>query len=185
LGWAVARLRLVPAWEVSVFRWWNGLPDVAAAALWAPMQFGSLVGPVVVAAGAVIVTMRARPAVDVLVAGLLGWLVARVIKDVVDRGRPEAYLVDVAVRGASVDGFGFVSGHTAVAFAVATVLAPDLSPRWRVVAFVLAACVGAARMVIGAHFPADVVGGAGVGLLCGAAARLVIDRVASAVRPAS
>jgi len=177
----VAMVRPVPDWEVALFRWWNGLPDLVAAASWGPMQLGSLAGPMIVAAATVIVTMRPRPAVDVLLAGALAWWAARVAKGVVERGRPAVELDEVLVRAASADGLGFPSGHAAVAFAVAAALAAGLSSRWRVAVFALAAVAAAARTVHGAHFPADVVGGAGLGLVCAVAVRLGIDGVAGRV----
>ena len=78
-------------------------------------------------------------------------------------------------------GLGYVSGHTAVAFALATVLAPSLPRSWRRSAvFAAASVVGFARIYSGAHLPLDVVGGAGLGLLCGHA--LPDGRSASAAR---
>ena len=70
-------------------------------------------------------------------------------------------------------GFGYVSAHTAVAVALAATLAPSFPRAARVVAVVLAALVGFARIYAGAHLPLDVVGGAGLGLVCGTLARLV------------
>jgi undecaprenyl-diphosphatase len=72
------------------------------------------------------------------------------------------------------DGLGFVSGHAAVSFALATVLAPSLPRSWRTAVFADAVLVGLARMYAGAHLPLDVVGGAGVGILTGIALRLAL-----------
>jgi membrane-associated phospholipid phosphatase len=71
-------------------------------------------------------------------------------------------------------GFGFPSGHTALAFAVAAVLHPLLPPRARWVVWLLAGAVGLARMYVGVHWPMDVVGGAALGLLIGGAAGLLV-----------
>jgi membrane-associated phospholipid phosphatase len=70
-------------------------------------------------------------------------------------------------------GFGYVSGHSSVAFALAAAIAPSLAARWQVVAALLAIVVAFARVYAGAHFPLDVVGGAGLGLLCGTVSRWV------------
>ena len=64
-------------------------------------------------------------------------------------------------------GVGYVSGHAAVAFALATVLAPSLPRAWRPVAFAVASAVALARLYSGAHLPLDAVGGAGLGVLSG------------------
>lgn len=58
----------------------------------------------------------------------------------------------------------FPSGHTTTAFALATVLS-FLSPRWRVPVFGVAALVGVSRVVLGMHYPSDVLGGAILGTL--------------------
>jgi undecaprenyl-diphosphatase len=70
-----------------------------------------------------------------------------------------------------VDSFGFPSGHSACAFAIAGVIASQLPKRWRPVAYGLAACAGLGRMHMGSHYLLDVVGGALVGL---AAAHLLV-----------
>jgi undecaprenyl-diphosphatase len=64
------------------------------------------------------------------------------------------------------DAFSFPSGHTMNAFAVATVLAlrfPALSPAL----LLLAASIGASRVVLGLHFASDVWAGAALGALLG------------------
>ena len=58
----------------------------------------------------------------------------------------------------------FPSGHTAVAFAAATVLA-RLVPRASPAFFVLALAIGYSRVYVGVHWPLDVVGGAVIGLV--------------------
>ena len=73
-----------------------------------------------------------------------------------------------------IEGLGFVSGHAAVAFALATVVVPWLPGRWKVLPWVLAAVVGFARVYSGAHLPLDVVGGAGVGIMCGTVVNAVV-----------
>jgi undecaprenyl-diphosphatase len=101
---------------------------------------------------------------------------AKIVKGEFGRGRPAALLGDVTVRGDPGLGFGFVSGHTAVAFALAAVAAPHLGRRGRLVAWALAALVGLARMYVGVHLPLDVLGGAGLGLTVGAIVSLLVGR---------
>lgn len=54
------------------------------------------------------------------------------------------------------------SGHSAAAMVLAVVMS-SLYPRLKPLAFSLASCVAVARVLMGAHFPSDVVLGAGVG----------------------
>jgi undecaprenyl-diphosphatase len=72
-------------------------------------------------------------------------------------------------------GNGYPSGHTTVAFAVATLVAGSLRGRWRVVPYVLATLVGIGRLYFGAHLPLDVVGGALLGVAVGTLARFLVS----------
>ena len=97
---------------------------------------------------------------------LLAWVRPRSSSALVDRGRPGDLLDDVQIRESGLHGQGYVSGHAAIAFAVATVLTPAAvraAGGW--LPFTLAAVVAFARMYYGAHLPLDVVGGAGLGIL--------------------
>jgi membrane-associated phospholipid phosphatase len=164
----VVALDGVPAWEVDLFDAFNGLSDLLEPVLWAPMQLGSLFGPVVVAAGSWWAWRRWRPTVGALVVGLIAWQLAKVVKDEVQRGRPVSVLDDYVERwGSPTDGLGFVSGHSAVAFALATVLSPYLRRPWRWTAYGVAAVVAIARIHVAAHFPLDTIGGAALGCLLG------------------
>ena len=70
-----------------------------------------------------------------------------------------------------------MSGHTTIAFALATVLTGMLPGRWRWVPYPLACGVGFARIYYGAHLPLDVLGGAGLGILCGLVASVVFGTI--------
>ena len=56
----------------------------------------------------------------------------------------------------------FPSGHSASIFALATVLALNY-PRWRWVFWLVASLVGVSRVVVGAHYPLDVLAGSAIG----------------------
>jgi undecaprenyl-diphosphatase len=122
-------------------------------------------------------TRRIRPALAAASAVLLGWIVAKAVKNAVERGRPGDLLEQVELRETGVHGRGYVSGHTTIAFALATVITPLLPGRWRVVPFALASSVGLARVYYGVHLPLDVVGGAGLGILCGLLAAIVFGTI--------
>ncbi len=158
--------RGVPDWEAEVFRVLHDVPRLVDHALWLPMQLGSAWAPALVASVGWWVSRSWRPTFGALVAGWGGWWLAKAIKESIERGRPAAELSDEFVRTSAVsEGLGFVSGHATVAFACAAVIAPYLPRRWRVVAWVLAVTVALSRVVVGAHLPLDVVGGAALGLL--------------------
>jgi membrane-associated phospholipid phosphatase len=58
----------------------------------------------------------------------------------------------------------FPSGHTTTAFALAATIG-FLSARWYVPMLVLAAAVGLSRLILGAHYPSDILAGAVIGLV--------------------
>lgn len=180
--WVAAAQRPLPASELDLFEKLNDTPDALSTVLWPIMQLGSVVGFLTIAAVAGIWARSVPVAVATLAGGLTAWIAAKVVKRIVGRERPLAYVETAIVRDGDGMGLGFTSGHTAVAFALATVLAP-LLPLWgRVIVFGLACVVGVARMTHGVHMPLDVVGGAGLGLLCGAAVHLLwraVDRLRS------
>ena len=136
------------------------------------MQLGTVWAPLVIGVVAAI-TWGVRRGVIVAVSGLGEWFLAKVVKEAVERERPLADLPEIVVREGTGEGLGFVSGHAAVAFAVAPALRPVL-PRWAVVvAYVVASVVGLARVVHGVHLLVDVAGGAAVGVATACVAELL------------
>lgn len=172
-----------PAWEAAVFDWLHTVPRAVDYALWLPMQAGSAWAPPIAALVAWRVSRRWRPTIGALVTGWGGWWLAKVVKHQIERGRPTAELGESAVRGTAVtEGLGFVSGHSTVAFACAATLSPYLPTRWRAVGYGLATAVGLSRVVVGAHLPLDVVGGAALGLTLAYGWHLAVGVETSAAR---
>jgi undecaprenyl-diphosphatase len=93
----------------------------------------------------------------------------RVLKPLFARERPFVSIAGVTTIGERPADASFPSGHSANAFASAYVLAhvvPAGAGAW----WLLAASIAYSRIYLGVHYPADVLGGAIVGLLCGFAA---------------
>ena len=84
---------------------------------------------------------------------LVSGLLAQILKHLVRRPRPWGP-----------DPSSFPSGHTASAFALAEVLARRF-PRAAWVFRFIAAAVGISRIVLGQHYPLDVLAGAALGIL--------------------
>jgi len=105
-----------------------------------------------------LVWRRALPfAVLVLAIGAADGI-ATLLKVAVGENRPSDPTSLVAIPHSH----SFPSGHAAIAFAAATVLAvlmPPAAPLF----FVLALAIGYSRVYVGVHWPLDVVGGAFIG----------------------
>ncbi len=94
---------------------------------------------------------------------LIGGAVEKVLNIIVARPRPE---VVTPLITAYPPGYAFPSGHTTLAFALATVLETEIDGS-NYLFFVLAAVVGLSRMYLGLHFPGDVLAGAVLGVTAG------------------
>lgn len=163
-----SRRRKVTSREERVFRRFNDAPDLLSPVLWPLMQTGSLAAVFVAAE----VTRRLRgrdEALTVAVAGTAVWGGVKLIKPLVDRGRPAAHLDDVNVHGQQQRGLGYPSGHAAVSMTLA--LLTTRTGGARTAAIAVAAITGASRMYVGAHLPLDVVGGLAIGTLVGSSVR--------------
>jgi membrane-associated phospholipid phosphatase len=167
----------VPDAEAAVFRVINGTTVLPFVLVWPVMQLGNvLVVPASVLAAAAF--RRWRLAAELLVAGTVTYLGAKVVKGIWPRGRPDGLLADVVIRGAEAHGRGFVSGHAATLTALAAVAWPWLGRRGRIAVAVLVVVVCLARVYVGAHLPLDVVGGAALGLAVAGVVRLLFGRPA-------
>jgi undecaprenyl-diphosphatase len=173
------------AWETSMFRTINDLTSWWGWVLWLIAQAGFVLAIPVAAAILYFLARHWRPSATLLVGGLVfSSLGTRIIKEVVDRGRPGQLLTDVKFGyGIPMSGPGYPSGHTAVAFTIAAMLSPYV-PRWlRWTLYAIAALVVFSRIYMGAHLPLDVVGGAAYGLIVGSALNLVSGIRVDRARP--
>ena len=107
-------------------------------------------------------TTAVGPVVRMAVTGLVCTLIYKWLKSKTSRPRP--FAVETAVRAGAdpLDPFSFPSGHTlhAVAFSVVAIaIYPTLA--WVLVPFTL--LVAASRVVLGLHYPSDVLAGAALG----------------------
>jgi membrane-associated phospholipid phosphatase/predicted Ser/Thr protein kinase len=161
--------------EAALFRVVNelALPGWTWPGVWLVMQLG-VIGAVPLVAILALATRRLRLALDAVLAAGSIYLIAKLVKEFVQRGRPQTLLDDVHILGEPARGLGYVSGHSAVAVALATVSSPYLGRRARRVAWILAGCVCVARMYVGSHLPYDVIGGAALGWAAGSLVLFVL-----------
>ena len=113
---------------------------------------------------------------------VLAYSVNSLLKVGAGRKRPNEALANVETGHLeSADPYSFPSGHTAGAFAIATMLTLRYSnrPEVYIPAFVWAGLVGYGRIYFGLHYPTDVLGGA----LVGAGSSFLVYRYKDGILP--
>jgi undecaprenyl-diphosphatase len=161
--------------EQSVFRAVNDLPAALYPVLWPFQQLGAvLVGPILAVVAFALRRVRLGVALLLATAAKLG--LERLVKEIVSRPRPGTSIGrDIHARGTvSLHGPSFVSGHAVLVAALASVIAPYLHGRWRVLPWAIVAVVMITRVYVGAHNPLDVIGGAALGLVIGGCLNLIV-----------
>lgn len=109
--------------------------------------------------------------------GGVAWALYRYLKRWTRRPRPFRQHVDIIARIAPLDEFSFPSGHTlhAVSFsAVAIVYLPALA--WVLLPFTI--MVAASRVVLGLHYPSDVLAAGVIGVVLARASFWLIEMAA-------
>ena len=150
-------------------------------------QFINLFGHFLVAALMLLVLMPKAVALwALLLATIVGGGLTRLLKFSLHHPRPAALMSeDLHMIGETLWGQSMPSGHTmtiAIVFALICACCSELSLPARRLRFVLGflvIAVGLARMASGAHWPADVCVGAGVGMLVGLFCAYLILRLQS------
>jgi undecaprenyl-diphosphatase len=104
----------------------------------------------------------AQPVVHMMLVGVVCTLVYKLLKRGTERPRPYQALGVVSAGTGVLDSFSFPSGHTlhAVAF---TIVTAAYYPALAVPLGVFTLLTGGSRVVLGLHYPSDVLAGAAIG----------------------
>lgn len=159
--------------DKAVFHWINQWPSWLYPPMWT-VQLSGVIGALPVMAAVAALFRRFRLAAALLAATLLKVSLEAVAKIFVQRGRPAEILPDAILHGkVAVHGLSFPSGHAIVIFAIAALAAPYVSRNWRTLLWALAVMVCVSRVYLGAHFPLDVMAGAGLGVFIASVLNLI------------
>jgi undecaprenyl-diphosphatase len=85
------------------------------------------------------------------------------LKKSLKRERPCHHISDLSAYIVPSDKFSLPSGHTAAAFLMASLVA-HFYPTLGVVAYIWASCIGCSRVLLGVHYPSDILAGVLLGL---------------------
>lgn len=171
---AILARRGVYGWEVAIFEAINGLPGSLHPFLWVLNQYGTAL-TIPLATAVAVLFRRWLLAVSLAASGVVVYVLAKVVKEYVARGRPAALLGGVVEREMfSTGSLGYPSGHAAVAWAITLIVLPYVGQPWRIVAIVLALAVPLSRMYVGAHVPLDLIGGAALGVTVASTVNLLV-----------
>lgn len=170
-SWRAALPGRVGPSEERVFRLVNNGSDAIHVPVWLVMQAGSF-WAIWATGGVLWLNDRRAAAVVAVVVGTGVWGGVKLVKPFVGRGRPDAHLVGVGIRGVVQTGLGYPSGHAAIALTLALVATEGADPVTQLLAMLVAATTGVARIYVGAHLPLDVVGGFAIGAAVGSSAAL-------------
>jgi undecaprenyl-diphosphatase len=99
---------------------------------------------------------------DMALVGLVSVLVYKSLKSMIGRSRPGSVEPAILLGADPLDQFSFPSGHTlhAVAF---TIVATHHYPELALLVVPFTATIALSRLILGLHYPSDVVAGAGIG----------------------
>lgn len=105
-----------------------------------------------------------RASLHMAIAGLIALPIYKLLKQTTERDRPFKRHVNILQNVPPLDQFSFPSGHTMHAVGFSIVLLAYF-PAWWIVVVPFTLMVALSRLVLGLHYPSDVLAGAGIGAL--------------------
>jgi membrane-associated phospholipid phosphatase len=138
------------------------------------MPLGLAVAVVGLATFLIVKEKGIKPVLWLAIAAGLGWLFANGAKLLVDRPRPYLVLEEIVLRQDPARGTSFPSSHVAIAVAVLIAATPFGSRTAIIIGTIYVVAVAWSRMYVGVHYPVDVLGGIGAGMVAGGLALLLL-----------
>lgn len=162
--WAtnLALHRQINGTELNIFRAINNLSDSWRVPFLIITQFGS-VWALLAFGGVFVLKRRYNQALEFLLAGSVSFCLVELAKHFAHRVRPDYLLPLVHQRELFVSGYGFPSGHTAMAVVLSLLALPFLPKAWLWLPFAWIGLVALSRLYLGVHAPLDIIGGLAIG----------------------
>lgn len=133
-------------------------------------SLGALVGAIL---AALLIRRKYDLAIQLSASGIVAYLLSSILKAWLAIPRPDAAISGVEARLEPAIGFGFPSGHTAIAMVLFLILAPYVNSKHKIIFGLLVFFVGLSRVVLGVHYVSDVLGG----LLVGSIAVMLVKSI--------
>lgn len=164
-------LQKITAFDIGAFNWLQARREMYKG-LSQTSRFISRLGDgfLYVLFGGLAALLEERTGLEFLLVGLIAFAVELplyiLLKNTIRRVRPCSSgngCVKAVIEPS--DQFSFPSGHSAAAFVFATVLA-HFYPAFALPAYFVAALIGFSRIMLGVHYPTDIIAGAALGVIC-------------------
>ncbi len=138
--------------------------DIAAISRWIS-RLGDGYGYLLLAL--LLIALEVHHSEELLITALIAFTIELplylLFKNTIRRNRPAAAIGGFNAFLAPADKFSFPSGHTAAAFLMATLIS-TFYPEYTLLGYSIAALIGSSRVLLGVHFPTDIIAGIVLGI---------------------